>query len=159
MVYNKKKWCWNMARVLYFALLLLFMGGCDDENDNIGLKMEQTTDMHSDSPYFYNTLNAGDENYFMLVNSQEELLAICKDGVNPPAIDFNKYTLVIGRCFHTDGYRVDLSHTVVGRSAKVYIQLRRVADAALAWMLYYHFWALRPKIVCDSAQFIIGVDK
>ena len=165
MVYNRKKWCWNMARVLYFTLLLLFMGGCDNEDDNMGLEMEQTAIPYSESPYFFRTLKNGweedyyMENYFMLVNSQEELMAICKDNITPPNIDFKKYSLVVSRYFGNAGYKVVINHNIVARTAKINIRLKRIADATLAVGLYYHFWALRPKIVCDSAQFIVGADK
>ncbi|MCR5159117.1 MAG: hypothetical protein K6D37_08350 [Prevotella sp.] len=164
MDYNRMKWCWNVARVLFLPLLLLLMAGCDNEDDNMGLEMEQTAIPYAESPYFFKTLKNGRidyfmENYFVLVNSQEELMAICKDSITPPNIDFKNYSLVVGRYFGNAGYQVLISHNVVVRTAKINIRLKRIADATLAVGLYYHFWALRPKIVCDSVEFIVSVDR
>ena len=164
MDYNRKKWCWNIAKVLYLPLLLLLMAGCENEDDNMGLEMEQTAIPYWESPYFFKTLKNGKEeyhfeNYFMLVNSQEELMAICKDSITPPNIDFNNYSLVVGRYYDNAGYKVLVSQNVLVRPAQINIRLKRIADATLAVGLYYHFWALRPKIECDSVQFIVSVDR
>lgn len=87
-----------------------------------------------------------------VINDMDDLRKICKDGVEMPLIDFDNYTLIIGRMAMSNGgasiVRHDISSLTNAVTLNVYV--KQYTGLVSHIIINDYYWGLYPKIERDS---------
>lgn len=155
------------------ALLVLMCGGfaaCDDTEDShitgtppasapeevsafFETCLPPSSYSHSDPEFGFSEINYGESECF-LINSMEEFAAIAPSGTDLPAIDFDKYSLLIGQYRTGDpGYKLDAQAVDIQSDPIIWnVRYKRLHGASPAVVTTFYFWGLYNKLPAGAAE-------
>lgn len=98
-----------------------------------------------------------DTNAYSLINNEQELQEAYKGYKDLPKIDFEKYTLIIGRVY-TGGVTVDQQYLTKEKEDNVLV-LHLAHEAVIAEMFYTYYWGVYPKMTADHITIQLVYEK
>lgn len=96
-------------------------------------------------------------NAYSLINNGQELQEAYKGDKDLPKIDFEKYTLIIGRVY-TGGVTVDQQYLTKEKEDNVLV-LHLAHEAVIAEMFYTYYWGVYPKMTADHITIQLVYEK
>lgn len=102
---------------------------------------------HSDPEFGFSEINYGESECF-LINSMEEFAAIAPSGTDLPAIDFDKYSLLIGQYSMGDpGYKLQQQAVDTQTDVMTWnLAFRQLHGAHPDVITTFYFWGLYTKL-------------
>lgn len=96
-------------------------------------------------------------NAYSLINNEQELREAYKGDKALPKIDFEHYTLIIGRVY-TGGVKVDQQYLTKENENNVLV-LHLLHEAVVAEMFYTYYWGVYPKMTTDHITIQLVYEK
>ena len=93
------------------------------------------------------TSEADETDAYSLINNEQELQAAYKGDKALPKVDFEKYTLIIGRLYN-GGVTVEQQYLTKEKEENVLV-LHLRHEPVVALMFYTYYWGIYPKMTND----------
>lgn len=149
--------------VLIFAVLMMAisMSCCSSEDnyDFVELSSFFRTEFSSydkmQKPFDFKNNLSNDNNPCIIINSKEEFEKAYKGGLTLPAIDFSKYTLIIGKIFMGAGTFIDNLDIKQINDNKASLAIHCITDTKGGYidvMYDHYYWELFPKFHASEIE-------